>query len=110
MVWKRRIVGIAAAGNQRKVLLQVGLLMQVLVNRFRFLHAQRLQTLSDANRKAAAEDVPLQLIPLMRGAWIGKPSPNAQKKRRFFQLSSDGSSLRWAWNKYILLYYVEVRL
>ena len=83
--------------------------MQVLVSRFKFLHAERMQTLSDANRKAGSDDVPPLLVPLMRGAWIGKPSANAQKKRRFFQLSSDGSSLRWAWDKYILLYYVEVR-
>lgn len=84
--------------------------MQILVSRFRFLHMERMQTLSDANKKGTAEDVPPQLAPLMRGAWIGKPSANAQKKRRFFQLSSDGSTLRWAWDKYILLYYVEVRL
>ena len=29
--------------------------------------------------------------------------------RRFFQLSADGSTLRWAWNKYVIMYYVEVR-
>lgn len=39
----------------------------------------------------------------------GKPSPKAPKKRRFFQLSHDGSTLRWSWNKYIIMYYVEVR-
>ena len=38
----------------------------------------------------------------------GKPSITAPRKRRFFQLSNDGSTLRWAWNKYILLYYVQV--
>ena len=91
-------------------MLQVGVFMQILVSRFRFLHMERMQTLSDANKKGAAEEVPPQLAPLMRGAWIGKPSANAQKKRRFFQLSSDGSTLRWAWDKYVLLYYVEVRV
>lgn len=55
-----------------------------------------------------AEDIPPELTPLIQGAWIGKPSPGAPKKRRFFQLSSDGSTLRWAWDKYIVLYYVEV--
>lgn len=92
----------------KMLLLQVGILMQVLVSRFRFLHIERMQTLSEGNKKAASEDVPPELVPLIRGAWIGKPSANAQRKRRFFQLSSDGSTLRWAWDKYVLLYYVEV--
>jgi hypothetical protein len=29
------------------------------------------------------------------------------RKRRFFQLSADLTTLRWAWNKYVLLYYVD---
>ena len=28
-------------------------------------------------------------------------------KQRFFQLSADLTTLRWAWNKYVLLFYVE---
>lgn len=28
-------------------------------------------------------------------------------KRRFFQLSYDLTTLRWAWNKYVVLYYVD---
>ena len=44
----------------------------------------------------------------MKGAWIGKPTAANSKRRRFFQLSEDGSTLRWAWNKYIIMYYVEV--
>ena len=43
-----------------------------------------------------------------QGAWIGKPTAANSKRRRFFQLSEDGSTLRWAWNKYIIMYYVEV--
>ena len=84
--------------------------MQLLISRFRYVHAQRLRTLSDAksNRQGIPEDAPEQLVPLMKGAWLGKPAANAQRKRRFFQLSTDGSTLRWAWDKYILLYYVEV--
>ena len=84
------------------------IVMQVLIVRFKLLHARSMRTLSDPNRRTSHEDVPQELIPLMRGAWLGKPSVNAQQKRRFFQLSSDGSTLRWAWNKYILLYYVAV--
>ena len=38
----------------------------------------------------------------------GKPSDRSPKKKRFFQLSHDGSTLRWSWNKYIVMYYVEV--
>lgn len=83
--------------------------MQVLISRFRYLHHQRLQTLSDASKKGNPDDIPVELLPLMKGAWIGKPAINAQRKRRFFQLSSDGSTLRWSWDKYILLYFVEVR-
>ncbi|KAK9811688.1 hypothetical protein WJX72_008422 [[Myrmecia] bisecta] len=62
----------------------------------------------EANQsKQASQMVHPDLAPLMRGAWLGKPSRRAKDKKRFFQLSSDGSTLRWAWNKYILLYYVE---
>ena len=69
---------------------------------YRFLNRQEPGT------PLSAEDVPPELKPLIQGAWIGKPTPGAPKKRRFFQLSSDGSTLRWAWDKYIVLYYVEV--
>ena len=31
----------------------------------------------------------------------------SDNKRRFFQLSADLTTLRWAWNKYVLLFYVE---
>jgi hypothetical protein len=44
---------------------------------------------------------------MMRGAWLGKPSPTNSKKRRFFQLSADGATLRWSWEKYVRLFYVE---
>jgi hypothetical protein len=29
------------------------------------------------------------------------------RKRRYFQLSADLTTLRWAWNKYVVLYYVD---
>jgi hypothetical protein len=35
------------------------------------------------------------VLPLIRGAWLGKPSKRKPFKRRFFQLSADGASLRW---------------
>ena len=35
------------------------------------------------------------MLPLIRGAWLGKPSKRKPFKRRFFQLSADGASLRW---------------
>lgn len=66
--------------------------------------------------KSEKSDVKLQfnmsskhpdLLPLLRGAWLIKQSPSALNKRRFFQLSQDLTSLRWAWNSYVLLYYVE---
>lgn len=84
--------------------------MQVLVSRFRLLHKKRVRALADsiAAGRRVGEEVPPGLLPLLKGAWIGKPSQRAPRSRRFFQLSSDGSTLRWSWDKYILLYYVEV--
>ena len=70
--------------------------------------------------------LPSGLLPLIRGAWLLKlPSSdlgygkggyrsfnrlfNVQPrgKWRFFQLSHDGSTLRWDWRKYVLLMHVE---
>lgn len=47
------------------------------------------------------------LLPLLKGAWLIKQSPTSPNKRRFFQLSQDYTTLRWAWNSYVLLYYVD---
>eukprot|EP00210_Caulerpa_lentillifera_P002445 g2343.t1 len=47
------------------------------------------------------------LLPLLKGSWLIKQTASARNKRRFFQLSQDYTSLRWAWNCYVLLYYVE---
>jgi hypothetical protein len=47
------------------------------------------------------------LYPLFEGAWIGKPTPSNKKKTRYFQLSHDGSTLRWGWKKYVRMYYVQ---
>lgn len=47
------------------------------------------------------------LVPLLEGAWLGKPTPRNPKKTRYFQLSYDGSTLRWGWNKYVRMYYVQ---
>ncbi|KAL3160650.1 hypothetical protein ABBQ32_010571 [Trebouxia sp. C0010 RCD-2024] len=84
--------------------------MHLLQKRFKYVAQQRqlmLGKTSTANGLTPAPTLHIELAPLMRGAWIGKPSPKAPKKRRFFQLSHDGSTLRWSWNKYIIMYYVE---
>ena len=47
------------------------------------------------------------LLPMIRGAWLGKPTGIKSKKRRFFQLSADGATLRWSWEKFVRLFYVE---
>ncbi|KAL4428326.1 hypothetical protein ABPG75_002415 [Micractinium tetrahymenae] len=47
------------------------------------------------------------LAAMHAGAWLGKPSQRSPHKIRFFQLSHDGSTLRWGWNKFVRLYYVE---
>lgn len=65
---------------------------------------------------------PPDLLPLMHGAWLLKlPSTGSKGKRhskrfgfasqrgrwRYFQLSHDGSTLRWDWRKYVLMVHVE---
>lgn len=47
------------------------------------------------------------MLPLLRGAWLGKPSTSQKAKTRFFQLSADGSTLRWGWKKHVLLFHVD---
>jgi len=68
---------------------------------------QAIRTLSVVGPHRDLERVHPNVLPLVRGAWIGKPSASNAKKKRFFQLSGDGTTLRWAWNKYILMLYVE---
>jgi len=70
--------------------------------------------------------VPAALVPLIHGSWLLKlpsydPYKNASSKSillssfglagsgrwRFFQLSHDGSTLRWDWRKFVLLMHVE---
>lgn len=41
------------------------------------------------------------LIPLLKGCWLGKPSVRNPRKIRFFQLSLDGSTLRWGWKRQV---------
>ncbi|EFN55353.1 hypothetical protein CHLNCDRAFT_134377 [Chlorella variabilis] len=55
---------------------------------------------------AAGERDPL-LACMHEGAWIGKPTARTPNKVRFFQLSYDGSTLRWGWNKFVRLYYID---
>ena len=69
---------------------------------------------------------PAALVPLIHGSWLLKlPSYDPCKKAssrnlllssfglagsgrwRFFQLSHDGSTLRWDWRKFVLLMHVE---
>ena len=47
------------------------------------------------------------LASLQEGAWLGKPAPRNPHKLRFFQLSQDGTTLRWGWKKFVRLYYVD---
>ncbi|KAI8475778.1 MAG: hypothetical protein J3K34DRAFT_480500 [Monoraphidium minutum] len=85
----------------------------------------------------AGRDVPYQLQPLLAGAWLAKvprgrsaaaapPAPAPRRRLwpacaagrggggggrggrvRFFQLSRDLATLRWCWDRYVLLYHVE---
>ena len=56
---------------------------------------------------SAGPDADTLLAPLLEGAWLGKPAPRNPRKLRFFQLSHDGSTLRWGWRKFVRLYYVQ---
>ncbi len=47
------------------------------------------------------------LAPLLKGAWLKKPTHQNPNKTRFFQLSADASTLRWGWKKFVRMYYVE---
>ncbi|PRW44254.1 3-phosphoshikimate 1-carboxyvinyltransferase isoform A [Chlorella sorokiniana] len=58
-----------------------------------------------ANSGAVSGDP--RLAPMQTGAWLGKPTQRNPRKIRFFQLSHDGSTLRWGWNKFVRLYYVD---
>lgn len=64
--------------------------------------------------------VPPEILPLVHGAWLLKlpsasgagasPTKRAlglEGRWRYFQLSHDGSTLRWDWRKYVLLLHVE---
>jgi hypothetical protein len=49
----------------------------------------------DTDASITSADLHEELLPLLRGAWLGKPSHASPRKRCFFQLSADGSTLRW---------------
>lgn len=72
------------------------------------------------------QQVPPEILPLVHGAWLlklpsiagpgGSPSKRSLAEAmaggsggrwRYFQLSHDGSTLRWDWRKYVLLMHVE---
>ena len=62
----------------------------------------------DVLRVEAAPDLAHpEVLPLLRGAWLGKPSAARTGKTRFFQLSADGTTLRWGWKKHVLLFHVD---
>jgi hypothetical protein len=97
-------------------------------------HGGPMATLQDAEgnvRRVGQRHVPKlpsALLPLIRGGWmlklpsesgVGKASSKSLNRMlgafnvtsvgrwRFFQLSHDGSTLRWDWRKYVLLMHVE---
>ena len=59
--------------------------------------SQQREPAVDPSSSGALSDP--MLAPLLTGAWLGKPSRRNQHKIRFFQLSLDGSTLRWGWKK-----------
>lgn len=83
----------------------------------------------DARGRQRHAKVPSALLPLIHGEWLLKLPSNETNhgivssksfhrvlgafhvssagKWRFFQLSHDGSTLRWDWRKYVLLMHVE---
>lgn len=71
----------------------------------------RVTVRADSIRSSSMnEQMPMKdpvIYPLFEGAWIGKPTPNNKKKTRYFQLSHDGSTLRWGWKKFVRMYYAQ---
>ena len=57
------------------------------------MHTATTQLVFNWSLRSAERD--RSVLPLIRGAWLGKPSKRKPFKRRFFQLSADGASLRW---------------
>ncbi|KAL6771513.1 hypothetical protein ACKKBG_A26675 [Auxenochlorella protothecoides x Auxenochlorella symbiontica] len=55
----------------------------------------------------AATSRNMTLLPLQLGGWLGKPMPKNPGKLRYFQLSHDACTLRWGWNKFVRLYYLQ---
>lgn len=66
-----------------------------------------LRMATTAELPGSAHPADALLAPLKEGAWLGKPAPRNPRKLRFFQLSHDGSTLRWGWHKFVRLYYVH---
>ncbi|KAL4522997.1 hypothetical protein Ndes2526A_g07715 [Nannochloris sp. 'desiccata'] len=62
---------------------------------------------STKGNNSSSKNVDTLVEPLHEGAWLGKPAPRNPRKIRFFQLSHDGSTLRWGWTKFVRLYYVQ---
>ncbi|WIA15147.1 hypothetical protein OEZ85_001834 [Tetradesmus obliquus] len=73
--------------------------LRAVMRQFRLPFVQELlaEAADGSLDSAAHQDAPEQLQPLLDGS----------RRWRFFQLSADLTTLRWAWNKYILLYYVD---
>ncbi|WIA35326.1 hypothetical protein OEZ86_003781 [Tetradesmus obliquus] len=76
--------------------------MRAVMRQFRLPFVQELlaEAADGSLDSAAHQDAPEQLQPLLDGSWLLKPS-------YVLELSTDLTTLRWAWNKYILLYYVD---
>ncbi|GMH35519.1 hypothetical protein BSKO_03387 [Bryopsis sp. KO-2023] len=78
-----------------------------------WVYMRRLLRVSKPEKKLSLGDTFKQhdtnpdLLPMFKGAWLYKPSPQSPNKKRFFQLSQDHTTLRWAWNKYVILYYAD---
>jgi hypothetical protein len=67
-------------------------------------HHPRLTTAPQIKRSQEGQQ---QAGMLRRSLQRCAPLLTSANKRRFFQLSADLTTLRWAWNKYVLLFYVE---
>jgi hypothetical protein len=78
----------------------------------RTLGAAALQEATHSSDEAKPEagapaEVPAELEPLLRGAWLNSPLSSRTSRRLFFQLSEDASTLRWSWTEFLRVYLVE---
>lgn len=61
----------------------------------------------DHHYRDLCAEVHPELQALVKGAWLYSPVPRAPRRKLFFQLSRDASTLRWSWRGFLRTYYID---